>query len=175
MADPIETPDRAATAAIEWRRERPDIDPFPMELLGRLAEIAQVVTRDRLAPFFAAGGLQGGEFDVLATLRRAGSPYALTPTRLYEAAMLSSGGMTARIDRLERAGLVARRPHPVDRRGTLVALTDQGLSLIEAMIAPHVENARAALAGLTVAEQQQLNALLTKLLAGMGQRPPADS
>ncbi|MCY1331786.1 hypothetical protein D9M68_309050 [compost metagenome] len=81
--------------------------------------------------------------------------------------MHSSGGMTARIDRRERDGLVVRRSHPTDRRGTLVALTPKGISLIDAMLAKHVENERFALAGLTMTEQQQLNALSIKLLAGL--------
>lgn len=174
MTDSINLHDRAAQASIEWRRERPDIDPFPMELLGRLAEIAQIVMRDRLDPFFAAHGLQKGEFDVLATLRRAGQPYELTPTRLYEAAMLSSGGMTARIDRLERAGWVERRSHPTDRRGTLVGLTTAGLTLIDAMLAQHVENERAALSGLDSDEQRDFNALSIKLLTGLTVSAPGD-
>ncbi|AYM80327.1 MarR family transcriptional regulator [Agrobacterium tumefaciens] len=167
MSDPINRFDRTAAAAAQWRRERPDIDPFPMELLGRLGEITQIIMREHLTPFFAEHGLQSGEFDVLATLRRSGAPFELTPTQLYEAAMLSSGGMTARIDRLERESLVARRSHPSDRRGTLVALTHKGLSLIDAILAEHVENERTTLAGLTIAEQQQFNALCIKFLAGL--------
>ena len=156
--------DRAALAALQWRRERPDIDPFPMEVIGRLTELAQVLTRDRLNPFFASFGLQNGEFDVLATLRRSGPPFALTPTVLYEAAMISSGGMTARIDRLEKAGLIERRKHPTDRRGTLVALTDKGKTLIDDMLPAHVANEQAMLANLTGEEQIALNGLLAKLL-----------
>ncbi|SOC90299.1 DNA-binding transcriptional regulator, MarR family [Rhizobium sp. AN5] len=167
MSQPINNLDAASAAAEQWRKERPDIDPFPMELLGRLGEIALLIMRDRLTPFFMEHGLQSGEFDVLATLRRSGAPYELTPTRLYESAMLSSGGMTARIDRLEREGLVERRRHPTDRRGVLVALTPIGVSLIDKMLAQHVENERIALAGLTVAEQQQFNALSIKLLEGL--------
>lgn len=167
MPEPVDASDRAALAAAEWRRERPDIDSFPMELLGRLGEFVQIVMRDRLMPFFAARGLQSGEFDVLATLRRSGAPFALTPTILCEAVMLSSGAMTARIDRLERAGLIERRRHPTDRRGTLVALTEEGESLIDGMLAQHVENEMAALAGLSEAEQRQFNTLAIKLLAGL--------
>lgn len=167
MSQPINNLDAASAAAEQWRKERPDIDPFPMELLGRLGEIVLLIMRDRLTPFFMEHGLQSGEFDVLATLRRSGAPYELTPTRLYESAMLSSGGMTARIDRLEREGLVERRRHPTDRRGVLVALTPIGVSLIDKMLAQHVENERIALAGLTVAEQQQFNALSIKLLGGL--------
>lgn len=171
MAELFKDLDRAASAAAQWRQERPDIDPFPMELLGRLGEITQIIMRDRLNPFFMQHGLQSGEFDVLATLRRSGAPYELTPTQLYEAAMLSSGGMTARIDRLERDGLVVRRRHPTDRRGTLVALAPKGLSLIDAILAEHVENERSALAGLTKFEQEQFNALTIKLLASIKDMP----
>jgi DNA-binding MarR family transcriptional regulator len=162
-------PDRAATALAQWRKERPDLDPFPMAVLGRLAEASLVVARDRLEPLFARFGLQAGEFDVLATLRRSGAPYALTPTALYEATMISSGGMTSRIDRLERAGLVERRAHPTDRRGALVALTRKGLALIDEAVGAHVDNERGVLASLTAKEQAELNKLLAKLLVGLGQ------
>lgn len=163
--------DRADFALSQWRRERPDLDPFPMAVLGRLAEAAAVVMRDRLAPLFASFGLQPGEFDVLATLRRAGAPHALTPTELYEATMLSSGGMTARIDRLEKAGLVERRANPADRRGTLVALTDKGRALIDEAVTAHVENEADVLKALTKAEQKELHRLLGKLIGGVGASP----
>ena len=157
--------DRAETALAQWRKERPDLaDPFPMALLGRLAEVALVVSRDRLAPLFARFGLQGGEFDVIATLRRSGAPYVLTPTALYEAAMISSGGMTNRLDRLEREGLIERRPHPSDRRGSLVALTPKGLALIDEAIVAHLDNERAIVGALTAVEQDELYRLLAKLL-----------
>jgi DNA-binding MarR family transcriptional regulator len=139
-----------------------------MAVLGRLAETALTVMRDRLEPLFAQFGLQAGEFDVLATLRRSGEPCALTPTALYEATMISSGGMTSRIDRLEKAGLVERRAHPTDRRGSLVALTPQGRALIDEAVGRHVANERAILASLTPAEQGELDRLLAKLLAGLG-------
>jgi DNA-binding MarR family transcriptional regulator len=169
-------PDRAATALAQWRKERPDLDPLPMAVLGRLAEAALVIARDRLNPLFERFDLQAGEFDVLATLRRSGAPYALTPTALYEAAMISSGGMTSRVDRLEKAGLAERRAHPTDRRGALVALTRKGLALIDEVVGAHVENERAVLASLMPGEQQDLDRLLAKLLAGLGQgRTPAPS
>lgn len=168
MTDDSLSLDRAAVAVAQWRRERPEIDSFPMEVLGRLAELAHLVTRDRLLPVFARFGLQNGDFDVLATLRRSGPPYALTPTVLYEATMISSGGMTARLDRLEKAGLILREKHPTDRRGTLVTLTEHGRATIDAALPAHVENERAILAALSADEQVQLNQLLAKLLAGLG-------
>lgn len=158
---------RATRAAEEWARERPDLDPLPMAVLGVLAEAAHVVARDHLRPFFAVHGLQPGEFDVLATLRRAGPPHALSPTALYDATMVTSGAMTGRIDRLERAGWVARQPDPDDRRGTLVALTAQGHALIDGLMAPHVQNGQRVLAGLSRAEQEALLGLLAKLLASL--------
>ncbi|AKU95612.1 Transcriptional regulator, MarR family [Labilithrix luteola] len=156
--------DRAASAAEQWANERPDLDTGPMVLLGRLSEAALVIARDRLNPLFATFGLQPGEFDVLATLRRNGPPHALTPTDLYDALMISSGSMTNRIDRLESAGLVERRPNPTDKRGTLVALTAKGLALIERAVGEHVANQHDIVSGLKEREQEQLSALLAKLL-----------
>jgi DNA-binding MarR family transcriptional regulator len=155
--------DRAERAARQWAHEYPDLETGPMVLLGRLGEAAQVIARDRLNPLFARFGLQPGEFDVLATLRRSGAPYALTPTALYEAAMISSGSMTNRIDRLEKVGLVERRPNPDDRRGTLVALTGQGKDLIERAVAAHIENQKEVVSTLSRSEQDLLCALLAKL------------
>ncbi|MCJ2185288.1 MarR family winged helix-turn-helix transcriptional regulator [Novosphingobium beihaiensis] len=157
--------DRAMQAASQWARERPDIDTQAMVLLGRLGEAAHVITRDRLNPLFASFGLQPGEFDVLATLRRSGAPYALTPTDLYEAAMISSGSMTNRLDRLEKAGLAARRPNPADKRGTLVSLTAEGIALIDRAIGAHAANLQSVVAGLDEGEQRELSRLLEKLLA----------
>jgi DNA-binding MarR family transcriptional regulator len=138
-----------------------------MAVLGRLSDAAERVTRDHMDPLFAASGLQRGEYDVLATLRRSGQPYMLSPTRLYEALMISSGGMTARLDRLERAGLIERRPDPNDRRGKLIALTETGRRLVDETIGRVVANEQRILAVLTRAEQEKLNALLGKLIAGL--------
>lgn len=164
--------DRAQLAYQQWQQERPDLDPFSMQLIGHLGEVAQRIERDWQNPLFAQYGLRPGEFDVLATLRRAGEPYALTPTQLYEALLISSGGMTNRLDRLEQAQLVARHSNPNDRRGTLVALTPKGLALIDTLVTLHVENQRHYLSVLNSAEQQQLNALLTKLVQGLQQHSP---
>jgi DNA-binding MarR family transcriptional regulator len=159
--------DRADVAIKQWARERPDLPALPMAVLGRLSEAAERVMRDHLNPLFADAGLQPGEFDVLATLRRSGAPYMLSPTRLYEAAMISSGGMTNRIDRLERAGLIERHPDPNDRRGKLIALTATGRRVIDETITRHVANEQRLLSVLTTAEREKLNALLKKLIAGL--------
>lgn len=138
-----------------------------MGVLGRLNEASSLIARDRLAPLFARFGLQAGEFDVLATLRRSGSPYALTPTALYEATMVTSGAMTNRLDRLEKAGLTLRGPHPNDRRGIVVQLTEKGLALIDEALTAHVANEHEILAGLTPAERETLSRLLEKLIGSV--------
>ena len=159
--------DRADLAVAQWARERPELDGLPMAVLGRLQQAAHIVTTAHLNPLFARAGLQPGEFDVLATLRRSGAPYTLSPTALYEAAMISSGAMTNRLDRLENAGLVERLPDPNDRRGRLVALTAKGLALIDDTIGAHVENEKQVLSGLSPQEQETLNGLLRKLIASL--------
>src|ERR1700722_8462090 len=116
--------DSADIAVEQWARERPELPALPMAVFGRLADAAERITRDHMDPLFAESGLQRGEFDVLATLRRSGEPYMLSPTRLYEAAMISWGAMPNRPARRDRAGRVERRPAPNDRRGKLIALTD---------------------------------------------------
>lgn len=157
--------DRAARAVEQWRRERPDLDVGPMELLGRVMNVSEVVGQQRYAPIMARFGLQRGEFDVLATLRRAGKPHRLTPTELYEATMVTSGAMTARLDRLEKAGWIERLPNPEDRRGLLVQLTGAGKELIDRALVAHVEGQHETVAGLTVQERDELSRLLQKLLA----------
>jgi len=131
------------------------------------SRFAQLAGQAQPSHLFARYGLQHGEFDALATLRRSGAPEGLTPTALFEAAMMSSGGMTARIDRLEKAGLVERRPHPTDRRATLVRLTDKGFDLIETIMPEHEEAARDILTPLSLDEQKTLNALLARLIGGL--------
>lgn len=138
-----------------------------MAVLGRLSEAASLIARERLAPLFARFGLQSGEFDVLATLRRSGSPYALTPTALYEATMVTSGAMTNRLDRLEKAGLIRRAPHPSDRRGVVVQLTEKGRDLIDEALAAHLANEHQILSGLTRTEREALANLLRKLIASL--------
>ncbi|WP_077646428.1 MarR family winged helix-turn-helix transcriptional regulator [Salinivibrio sp. IB643] len=147
----------------QWHRERPDIDPSPMAITGRLARINGHIN-PKLQHVFGQYNLNPGEFDVMASLRRAGKPYTLTPNQLLDALMLTSGAMTNRIDRLEHKGLVARSPDPNDRRGVYVSLTDAGLDLIDKAVTDHTNNLHQLLAGLTTSEQANLADLLKKLL-----------
>ena len=146
----------------QWQRERPDLDASPMGLLGRMARLAKHLDRSIQATV-SEFGLNPGEFDVLATLRRSGSPYQLSPTDLFNALMVSSGTMTHRIDQLERAEWVKRIPDPGDRRGTLIVLTDNGLKLIEQMVEAHVANGHNILSVLKESEHELLMPLLRKL------------
>ncbi|MDX5379179.1 MAG: MarR family transcriptional regulator [Halomonas sp.] len=157
---------RVKQAIAQWQREMPDLDLLPMEVVGYMKNTHQL-TQERLLTLFKEYDLQDGEFDVLATLRRSGPPYRLGPTQLFETLMISSGGMTSRLDRLEKAGWIARSPNPEDRRGTLVSLTDKGIALMEEMIPRHVENEARILAALSREEQQELSRLLDKLLVGL--------
>ncbi|MDH6590165.1 DNA-binding MarR family transcriptional regulator [Variovorax sp. TBS-050B] len=166
--------DRAQRAEEEWKRERPDVDARVMALVGRLLEAAHLLERDWFPPLAAQFELHQGEFDVIATLRRSGKPYALTPTELYGGLMLSSGAMTSRLDRLERKGLIERGPAPGDRRSILVRLTPAGLALIDRMLPLHVANEQRALASLSQKDQKQLGELLTRLVAGLRKPPPAE-
>lgn len=161
---------RVKQAIAQWQQEMPDLDLLPMEVVGYLKTM-QSLTQERLQAFFKEYGLQAGEFDVLATLRRSGAPYRLGPTQLFETLMISSGGMTSRLDRLEKAGLIRRSPNPEDRRGTLVSLTEEGLALMNRMVPRHVENEARMVAALSRQEQKTLSELLGKLLEGLSNEP----
>lgn len=132
-------PDRVARIQAEWRRERPELDVSPQGVFGRLARLAAAID-DELERVFRQHGLTTGEFDVLAALRRAGAPYERTPTALAESTMVTAGGLTKRVDRLEAAGLVTRSASPVDGRVRVVALTDAGLALVDRALTAHLAN-----------------------------------
>ena len=148
----------------QWQRERPELDHSPIGVVGRVSRLARAI-EDRLEPVYKAHGLEPGWHDVLATLRRSGT--RLRPTDLTNATMLTSSGMTKRLDKLEAAGLVAREPDPGDRRGTLITLTAAGRELIDALTEAHLENERRILGGLDPLEQRQLANLLRKLQLGL--------
>lgn len=143
----------------QWRREIPELDCQPMEIIGRMARLAAHLERE-LQRAFTALGLPPGGFDVLATLRRSGPPYRLSPNDLLSWMMVTSGTMTNRIDQLERAGWVIRQPNPDDRRSVLIALTPQGQTLIEQALRLHVANERHLLAPLSAEQQEQLAGVL---------------
>jgi DNA-binding MarR family transcriptional regulator len=148
---------------VQWHRERPDLDVSPMGIIGRMGRLAKYLERS-IQETVSEFGLNGGEFDVLATLLRSGQPYQLSPTDLFNTMMVSSGTMTHRIDRLEQADLVKRTPDPSDRRGMLIQLTDKGFNTIEQAVEAHVANGHRFLIVLDEAERKVLAQLLRKLL-----------
>src|SRR4051794_33728503 len=146
-----------------WRRERPGLDLSGMAVVARLLRVSHRV-EEAQDEFFSALGLKPGWLDVLAALRRAGDPYRLTPTLLSVEALISTAGMTNRLDRLEEAGLVRRLPDPDDRRGILVELTGEGRELVDAAVDAHRGLSKRLLGELDTRERDELDRLLRKLL-----------
>ena len=146
-----------------WRVERPDVDVSPLEVFSRVSRVAVYADRER-RDAFDAHGLEPWGFDVLAALRRAGSPYALSPTALIRSTLVTSATMTHRIDRLESAGLVTRAPDSDDRRGVRVALTDAGRERVDAALEDLVRAEDALLTGISTTERSALAALLRRIL-----------
>jgi DNA-binding MarR family transcriptional regulator len=150
----------------QWRRERPDLDPAPIGIIGRISRLAREIEQ-RLDAVYREHGLEPGWHDVLATLRRSGPPFRLRPTDLTTALMLTSSGTTKRLDRLERAGLVVRTADPRDRRAVAINLTEQGHAVIDRVTEAHLANERAILAALPDADQRRLADLLRSLQVGL--------
>ena len=167
MEDKVEGMDHAATVVEQWRAERPELDTSPILVIGRIHRIAAALTPELVA-VYGRHGLGEGEFDVLATLRRQGRPYALTPSQLGERTMVSSGAVTKRVDRLAAQGLVERRPSASDLRSTRVVLTRKGHRVIDAAMDEHVVNEARLLAGLDPGERAALAALLGRLATTLG-------
>ena len=157
---PADEVDRIVAA---WRRERPDLDVSPLEVLSRVSRLARHLDRARRAAF-ADHGLEPWEFDVLSALRRAGSPYQLSPGHLGTQTLVTSGTMTNRIDRLAERRCVERHPDPSDRRGVLVRLTPAGRDLVDAAMADLLDRERALLAGLPEQDAATLAGLLRVLV-----------
>ncbi|MBA8841951.1 MarR family transcriptional regulator [Ochrobactrum sp. RH2CCR150] len=147
----------------QWINELPDLDTEPMGILGRASRLTTIY-RAGMEMTFATFDLDRGEFDVIATLRRSGPPYRLTPTEIYTSLMISSGGLTHRLDRLEKAGLVRREKSEKDGRSMLVALTDAGVAKVEAACRAHMAKGFAFLEPLDKNERVLLAGLLKKLL-----------
>lgn len=168
---PSETPTTEAPATgddvdrivLAWRRERPDLDVEPLHVLSRISRIAKEHARMRTTAF-AAHGLDGWEFDVLAALRRAGDPYELSPGQLVAETLVTSGTMTTRVDRLIDRGFVQRRPDPRDRRGVLVQLTPTGRDVVDSALRTLLDHEQALIASLGPKDRILLPRILRELL-----------
>ena len=151
----------------QWSAQRPDLDVSPMAVVGRVTRLSQLIGTE-LGRTFSTHGLDRPSFDVLATLRRSGPPYALSPADLMRASMVTSGAITQRLDRLEARRLVTRTPSDSDGRGVRVTLTDDGLALIDRALPDHVATENRLLAGLSRAQLEDLAGLLRTLLESLG-------
>ncbi|MGH3170734.1 MAG: MarR family winged helix-turn-helix transcriptional regulator [Trebonia sp.] len=160
----------------QWAAQWPDLDTFPVGVVARVGRLARYFDHG-LDQVFTEYGMRREHWDALASLRRAGPPFRLSPTDLYRGLMRTSGAMTNRLRRLEADGLIRRVPDPGDGRGLLVELTEKGRALVDEVAPVHVDNERAMLAALTPAEQQRFVDLLRKLLLSFeaGQGPPPRS
>ncbi|WVT73459.1 MarR family transcriptional regulator [Sinorhizobium chiapasense] len=156
--------DRVDRILAQWHRERPDLDVSAMGLLGRLSRLSTHIDRE-IEKTFAERGLSASSFDVLATLRRSGPPYRLSPGELLDTTMVSSGTMTNRIDQLEKAGLVERIANPEDRRSVIITLTEEGLRRVDEAATAHVANQHRVVSELSPEERATLDRLLRKYLA----------
>ncbi len=162
--------DPVQRAIEQWSRERPDLEGLDaMAIFARVARLA-ALARPAVEAGIARYGLKPGEFDVLACLRRSGEPFELTPTALVGQLLLSSGAMTNRLDRLEEAGHIERRPDPSDRRGVLVGLTPSGRQLIDAAVEGHVANEVSLLSVLDEDERASLDSALGRLVEALDRR-----
>ena len=146
-----------------WASLRPEVDLDALQITGRLARLGQHLA-NREEAVFAEFGLNRGEVGVLAALRSAGPPHRLSPGRIGRGLMLSSAGVTSRLDRLERRGLVARQPDPDDRRGVIVELTERGMDLVDSAVAATASRDKELLAGLSAVERRQLETVLRRML-----------
>lgn len=147
----------------QWQKERPEFDTAAMGIVGRIIVLGQKYVSDVEAGL-SNDGLGYSDFDILATLRRSGAPYTLTPTELRSTVLLSSGAMTAALDRLESLSLIRRHPDEKDRRKKAAQLTEDGVRLAERTASMRFSIADRALETLPLEEREALELLLKKLL-----------
>ena len=156
-----------------WRRERPELDVTPLEILSRVSRLARRLDLARGAAF-SEHGLDSWEFDVLSALRRAGKPYELSPGQLVAQTLVTSGTMTNRVDRLLGRGFVERHPDPRDRRGVIVRLTPTGMRTVDSALDDLLAHERELLADLPTSERDALAAQLRVLLTPFERAPLRD-
>ena len=160
--------DSIAVLIEEWRQQRPDLDPWPLTILGRIQRLSTHLSRiaeQRLQKI----GLTWETFSLIVTLRRAGPPYALRPTDIYKKSLLTSGTITNRIDNVVRMGLAVREPAAHDRRGVVIKLTPAGIKSADQAIGMHLSAMADALSILTPSERKETAKLLSTLLLSFEQ------
>jgi DNA-binding MarR family transcriptional regulator len=165
--------DTVDAIADQWAQVRPDLDVSPMRVVGRMSRASRLLERGNKA-FFTDHGIEAWEFDVLATLRRAGPPHTLCSKDIVATAMIGSPALTNRIDRLVAKGLVTRETDPNNRRQVRITLTPEGLRIVDDLVEGHMDNESRQLRGLTSDERLQLASLLRKLLVSVGDGQDTD-
>lgn len=155
--------DQVDRVLAQWRQERPDLEVAPMGMIGRIKRLNLYFVRS-MEKTWAAHGLNAASFDLLATLRRSGAPYSLSPGDLMAWTMVTSGTMTHRIDQMEKAGLVERTRNPEDGRSFLISLTEEGYKVIDAAVTAHVSTQAKLIAVLSDEQRGHLDDLLRQLL-----------
>lgn len=152
----------------QWKTQRPDLQSDVMGIFGRFGRIWNYATRS-VEETLGRWGLQMGDFDVLATVRRSGPPFTMAPSRLTHWLMLSPSGITSRLERLEKAGFIERKPSEDDRRSLLIVLTPKGKKVVDEAVEAHVANQTRMLSSLTAAERRTLDQILRTLLGSFEQ------
>jgi DNA-binding MarR family transcriptional regulator len=160
---PMNDADSIETFMRQWKKERPDLDPWPVGILGRTQRISARL-QTRALTWLEPLGLTWDSFSLLLALRRSGPPYELRPTDIYKESLLSSGAITNRIDKVEKAGWVKRFDSPSDRRGVIVRLTASGKAVADKAVEVHFRELGAQLSKLSKKDRQLLLELLKKLL-----------
>lgn len=163
MPSGVKMKDHVDFVVDQWSRAMPELDASSMKIFGRMLRLMKHLGKE-WAEAMAQFGFREGEFDVLATLRRAGEPYCLSPTQLYKSLLITSGAMTNRLNHLEQQGLIRRIADPDDKRSTLVCLTPHGQERIEQALIVHTQTQNALLSSLSAAQHGQLESLLRELL-----------
>lgn len=162
MSD-VQAIDAVGKIVEQWKRERPDLDVSPMGVLGRLQRSSKILTA-LLTDEISKLDLEFWEFDMLSTLRRAGTPFILSPTQMFSTLMITSGTMTHRLKRLEQRGLISRKVNEEDSRSMLVCLTKNGKDLIDEAIEAHLANEKRIISNIPKEKLHQLDELLAVLL-----------
>ncbi len=147
----------------QWKKEIKGLDTSPMAVIGRLSRVSDYINK-LLQENYSRFLINGGEFDVLASLRRSGKPYQLTPTQLYKTLMITSGTVTNRLDHLEKSGYITRSQNPHDRRGIIISLTEKGIRFMDETYPAHIAHEETLLSALNKSERSELISLLRKLL-----------
>jgi DNA-binding MarR family transcriptional regulator len=158
--------DAVSTIVDQWTRERPDLDPAPINIFGRVHRVF-LRYQEVAAEGFRNHGVTPGSFDVLAALRRSGPPFEMNSSELAAGFLLSPGGMSLRLDRLEEDGLIERHRDAHDRRIVFARLTEEGLARTDRIIETHLKNIGKLLTGLSESERTHLGTLLAALEASM--------